>query len=1451
MRPAFGRLQRVVPQGPLARTMRPCSQSEPSPGWAASAVQAPVRTAGRLWQARDTASAVTGGEPRTSVLGMAAGTVASSTQDGAQEPVRLARGAAMARAKLLFEYGQLPPDHPVQQYVAGLVARFPIHHGVTPRVYVLPFWWEENACCTWDGAIFVSLGLLKRIAARGSLEELIGILAHEYVHAYRAHLACRPVSSDFLTRALREVSMMRLHEWEADMRGTAAILGELGIPYAPFEAYLMREGEARERRTHQRSIVHGSGVDRALNIALLGRLIDLRGSDVETRTPWPAALDLGQVEAAALDHAWPGLLRECQLTAQQRDRGTPKAWPALDEYSTEELFFALEFIDSMRWRRDTLRKPLSHHVWGVLTARSIPTEITDAEQRTIWEFVLRQLYSPSSALPFSPKTLSTPGALTYLSTVVRYLTTHPPVPATHRVALLLDSLIRSLGENAQLPAETLRVGIVPLAEAITAFDTACGSGPPVTAEQIQQQLERAISHRDVDRQLVLMLTGYIDHLLSIDLLCIPNGRERIAAEVEKLFQRLPDRTLVTWNRVIWLLQMELNENPNKYSGQRIGGGLLTCENFLLALPWLFFHEGLRLVEDITPREREMIRIVMVTEGPFVVEELSDKTRDRGQERLKVLLKPLVEYVDCRTLVQEPVTHEDVALFARYATDGDFALQRLPLMGFMGRAAKYSADVAVYFLRGLEIRGMVAAFEAWRAMGVDVEALLAKHPDRCGPLVMVVVEALQSGGVPTASALQELLRVSAVIGDPYLRARVEAVVVGRLWPQLSFEEKLALLFPPEGARGVHDATLAQRFFEEEMTDGTRFARVRTVGDQALSRALDQGHAVVGLGVLADIDLDFHDVLDWLKIFLSSRNGDSPLRARIYDLLKGATGVMNPGRRFDVNYYAEWRDLLDAADQLVRQLYSLGDGGRHMLVRKFLTARGGALRTLELRQKFLQEMLQTLVRDDGSSPAVMETLTAVSTAMAQVDAWKVLFFGLAGLLSDRVVRPPEKPMPWYQVYEAEEDYNSLEDRPKGRLAAVLARYQWDEIPATSRQKPWRNAATYARYADGALRAGLARLAGSDGAPVAATQHLAPMQFVVEAGERIGTLGVRLLQQLPLVVPSLSPEIEQMLSTIFDQVEGQTKPAALQLAEREWPEFWETVAWVGPRLGGGSMVTVYPMRTHAGEARVVKVLNPNLVWNFREAYAYFSRVLDQLVRTHDGVYEDVRLLLDDMYAWVMADASFEGFLEDDTIFRTWVESLGLRAGPYCLRIPRSFGPESRFLCQEEQVTSINLTQWDALVAAGHDMQQIVRLYARFYMAQLLNGMALSDLHTGNVGVTAQHECVIYDRNLYVKLTPAMRAVMTQLLFGQGDTEARVTTILSALQLDATDAAFHATATALVAAAAVQDWARVQREIIALRKAGGVWNYQYTLVLKNLRFLARLAARAGFGSLRAALIS
>jgi len=270
---------------------------------------------------------------------------------------------------------------------------------------------------------------------------------------------------------------------------------------------------------------------------------------------------------------------------------------------------------------------------------------------------------------------------------------------------------------------------------------------------------------------------------------------------------------------------------------------------------------------------------------------------------------------------------------------------------------------------------------------------------------------------------------------------------------------------------------------------------------------------------------------------------------------------------------------------------------------------------------------------------------------------------------------------------------------------------------------------------------------------------------------------------------------------------------------------------------MRRVYATHTLDGKERVVRVLSPNCRFKSQEIFDYLEEMLKVLGAADQNKYQTAEAVLSYVKEWVEQDISMtksSALLDQE--FKAANDGFGKDEGRYTIYVPQTFGEPNDHWQMEEKIDGENLTQWDELLQAGHNLNEVVSLLVKNYFFQLMHGIVHSDVSIGNVRVTQDNKVVWLDRNFLIKLSDKENSLILSLLVG--DNEARKKTLLGYFNDDP--------GIAQLAEELFQPGGdpaqKIQQAMINLFGLGVKLPLSVVLVLKNLLVLDKLAKKAGF---------
>ncbi len=251
------------------------------------------------------------------------------------------RAIELTKDMHVFEYGKLEQDHPVSQYVKRLFARLPNKQGQIKEILICPDWHEPNASAMPDGTIMISSGLIKEAETE---EALIGVLAHEKVHNEREHHQKQRngLTLDSIKAGLRQISIARAHEYEADLRGALVDMEEANLNPLGYKIFLEK---LYKLDTGGYGITHGSSMDRALNISSAVHMVDLRS----------IAQDLHPIETPITDqltemkfqYSRRAIIRRpasAETTPERIQQARDKRAAMVEQIPAQEIPLAMQFV---------------------------------------------------------------------------------------------------------------------------------------------------------------------------------------------------------------------------------------------------------------------------------------------------------------------------------------------------------------------------------------------------------------------------------------------------------------------------------------------------------------------------------------------------------------------------------------------------------------------------------------------------------------------------------------------------------------------------------------------------------------------------------------------------------------------------------------------------------------------------------------------------------------------------------------------------------------------------------------------------------------------------------------------------------------------------------------------------------------------------------------------------
>jgi hypothetical protein len=166
---------------------------------------------------------------------------------------------------------------------------------------------------------------------------------------------------------------------------------------------------------------------------------------------------------------------------------------------------------------------------------------------------------------------------------------------------------------------------------------------------------------------------------------------------------------------------------------------------------------------------------------------------------------------------------------------------------------------------------------------------------------------------------------------------------------------------------------------------------------------------------------------------------------------------------------------------------------------------------------------------------------------------------------------------------------------------------------------------------------------------------IDFIAQFAPKMGTPTVRMAQVGAQLLP-LSPEDQRKLSGVFDSTEPQLACSAWNTLSRAEPNTANQLTQFGPRIGGGSLNSVFYAEHRDFGAAVVKVLVPQAVQRATSTFRLLKET-QQAMEYDNSTYKLGRQLVDLADSWVTGELGDTTYDQDDTTFRTRFQGKNMR--------------------------------------------------------------------------------------------------------------------------------------------------------------------------------------------------
>jgi len=271
----------------------------------------------------------------------------------------------------------------------------------------------------------------------------------------------------------------------------------------------------------------------------------------------------------------------------------------------------------------------------------------------------------------------------------------------------------------------------------------------------------------------------------------------------------------------------------------------------------------------------------------------------------------------------------------------------------------------------------------------------------------------------------------------------------------------------------------------------------------------------------------------------------------------------------------------------------------------------------------------------------------------------------------------------------------------------------------------------------------------------------QRLANAFIELGPTFVKFGQALSVRPDVVGEEVAKDLSKLQDKMESFPFEEARAIIESDFSgkleDFFD--GFEETPVAAASIAQVHFANGKNGEMFAVKVLRPGIEEAFKRDINFFYWLADKV---HRNVPRARRLKLREVVRTFEQSVKFEMDLRLEAAAASELKENFVNDND--LKIPEiNWQMTSRHVMVMERISGINIDDREALLAAGHDIKEILRKTSDIFFKQVFrDGFFHADMHPGNLFVDSEGKIVAVDFGIMGRLDRKTRLFIAEMLHG-----------------------------------------------------------------------------------------